>query len=252
LALRETIRSQSGSLQLRASYRATVEQAYEFYIDVLMQQHAKNPAQGFDAEALKASERGRARSLLERLSEARSNIRQGADPALIEKERDLVRVMNAKAQREMTLKARKGSAEEIATLQRDISRLDDEYQQVQAAIRKNSPQYSALTQPKPLGLKEIQQQLDPNTLLLEYALGEARSYLFAVTPDSLKTFELPKREQIEKLAREVSESLVARSVVKSLETPAQRRASALPSRAPCPIRSRRPWASRIYAACICG
>ena len=80
-----------------------------------------------------------------------------------------------------------------------------------------------MTQPQPLGLKEIQQQLDSNTLLLEYALGEARSYLFAVTPDSLKTFELPKEEQIEKLAREVSESLMARSVTGSLETPAQRR-----------------------------
>ena len=45
-------------------------------------------------------------------------------------------MMNAKAQREMQLKARKGSTEEIATLQREISALEDEYQQVQAAIRK--------------------------------------------------------------------------------------------------------------------
>ena len=223
LALIETVRARTGSLQLRASYRARVEEPYEFYIDLLMQQHAKNPSQGFDVEALKASERGRARSLLERLSEAPIDIRQGIDPALIEKERDLKRVMNAKAQREMTLKARKGSAEEIATVQREISALEDEYQQVEAAIRKNSPQYSALTQPQPLGLKEIQQQLDPNTLLLEYSLGEARSYLWAVTPDSLKTFELPKREQVEKVARELSESLMARSVAKSLETPEQRR-----------------------------
>lgn len=225
LSLIDTVRSRSGSLQLRASYRASasVERAYEFYIDLLMQQHAKSPAQGFDAEALRASERGRARSLLEKLSEAPVDIRQGIDPALIDKERDLKRVMSAKAQREMTLKARKGNAEEIATLQREISALEDEYQQLQAAIRKNSPQYSALTQPQPLGLKEIQQQLDPNTVLLEYALGESRSYLWAVSSDSLKTFELPKREQIEKVARAVSESLVARTVAKSLETPAQRR-----------------------------
>jgi CHAT domain-containing protein len=47
--------------------------------------------------------------------------------------------------------------------------------------------------------------------------------VWAVTPDSLKTFELPKREQVEKVARELSESLMARSVPQSLETPAQRR-----------------------------
>ncbi|HKG97869.1 MAG TPA: CHAT domain-containing protein, partial [Pyrinomonadaceae bacterium] len=224
LALIETVRSRSSSLQLRASYRATMEKAYELYIDILMQQHAKNPAQGFDAEALKVSERGRARSLVEKLAEAPIDIRQGIDPGLIEKERDLTRVLNAKAQREMQLRARKGSSEEIATLQREISALEDEYQQLQAAIRKNSPQYSALTQPQPLDLKQIQQQLDPNTVLLEYALGDERSYLWVVTQDSLKTFELPKREEIEKVAREVSELLAVRSVVKSLETPAQRRA----------------------------
>ena len=222
LTLIETVRSRSGSLQLRASYRASVEKAYEFYIDLLMQQHAKSPAQGFDAEALRASERGRARSLLEKLSEAPIDIRQGIDPALIEKERDLTLVMNAKAQREMAVKARKGSAEEITTLQRELSTLEDEYQQVQAAIRKSSPQYSALTQPQPLDLKGIQQQLDPNTVLLEYALGEQRSYVWAVTQDSLQTYALPKREEVENVARRVYESLVARSVTKSLETPTQR------------------------------
>ena len=217
LALIEKVRARSGSLQLRASYRASVEKAYEFYIDLLMQQ-------GQIAEALKASERGRARSLLERLGEARVNIRQGVDPVLLDKERDLVRVLTAKAQREMQLKARKAGGEELVVMQREISELEDQYQQVQAAIRKSSPQYAALTQPQPLDLKGIQAQLDRETVLLEYSLGEERSYLWVITPDSLKSFELPKREQIEKLARDVSESLTARSVFQSLETAEQRRA----------------------------
>src|SRR5215217_3731872 len=216
LALRETVRSRSGSLQLRASYRATVEKAYEFYIHVLMQQK-------LDAEALHASERGRARSLLEHLSEARIDIRQGVETALLDKESDLMRVLNAKAQREMGLKARKGNRADLATLQREISVLEDEYQQVQAAIRKSSPQYSALTQPQPLDLKGIQRQLDPNTALLEYSLGEQRSYVWVVTPDSLKTYELPKREAIESVVRRVNGSLAARSLT-AIESPAQRRA----------------------------
>ncbi len=223
LALRETVRSRSGSLELRASFRATVERAYEFYIDLLMQQHAKNPGHGYDAEALKASERGRARSLLEQLTETRIDIRQGVDSSLTDKERDLARVLNAKAQREMQLKARRGSSDEIATLQREISALEDEYQQVQAAIRRSSPQYSALTQPQPLDLKGIQQQLDQETVMLQYALGEERSYLWAVTQNSLQAYVLPKRSEVEGVAREVYESLVARSVVKSLETASQRR-----------------------------
>ncbi len=116
LALIETVRRRSSSLQMRASYRASVERPYESYIDVLMQQHAKDPAQGFDAEALQVSERGRARSLLERLFETRIDIRQGVDIALVEKERELTRDLNAKAQREMQLKLRKASAEELVNV----------------------------------------------------------------------------------------------------------------------------------------
>ena len=222
LALIETVRTRSSSLQMRASYRASVEKAYEFYIDVLMQQHAQDPARGYDAEALQASERGRARSLLDHLSETRVDIRQGVNAGLIEKERELSRELNAKAEREMQLKVRKGSAEELATVRREISALEDEYQQVQATIRQSSPQYAALTQPQPLGRKEIQQQLDADTLLLEYSLGQERSYLWAVGKDSLKSYVLPAQDDIAKVKDRVYESLTARSVIKSLETPAQR------------------------------
>jgi CHAT domain-containing protein len=60
-----------------------------------------------------------------------------------------------------------------------------------------------------LGLKEIQPLLDPDTLLLEYALGEYRSYLWAVTRDSVATYELPNRAELENVARRVYESLSA-------------------------------------------
>src|SRR5439155_18553054 len=78
--------------------------------------------------------------------------------------------------------------------------------------RQSSPRYAALTQPAPLGLKQIQAEvLDPDTLLLEYSLGEERSYLWAVTPTSIKSFELPRRAEIEAAALRVYELLVARA-----------------------------------------
>jgi CHAT domain-containing protein len=39
--------------------------------------------------------------------------------------------------------------------------------------------------------------LDNNTLLLEYALGKERSFIWAVTPTSIKSYELPGRSEIE-------------------------------------------------------
>jgi CHAT domain-containing protein len=51
-------------------------------------------------------------------------------------------------------------------------------------------------------LEEIQKQiLDPETLLLEYSLGEDRSFLWAVTSNSFHTYELPARAKLESAAR---------------------------------------------------
>ena len=218
LDLIETVRARAGGQQLRASYFASQEQAYEFYIDLLMQQHAKDPSQGFDAEAVRAFERSRARSLIEMLAESTVDIRQGVDANLVARERHLSQLLNAKAQRQIQLLAQKGSPKEIDIVKGEMSALEDEYQQVQTLIRKNSPQYASLTQPRLLTLKEIQQQLDSDSLLLEYSLGEKRSFVWAVTPTSLRSYELPAREQIEKNARRVYELLTARSIPKAGET----------------------------------
>lgn len=203
-------------IQMRASYLGVKHDAYQFYIDLLMRMHHLNPQDGNDATALRISEQAHARSLLEMLSESRVNIRQGVDAALLEREHSLSQQINAKAERQIQALGQ-NAKERAALLNKEISELEDQRQQVQAAIRKASPAYAALTQPQPLGLKEIQAQLDQGTTLLEYSLGEERSYVWAVTQNSLKVYELPGREQIEQAARRVYELLTARSQSKAGE-----------------------------------
>ena len=223
LNLIEAVRSTAGAIQSRSSYFASQHGAYELYIDLLMQLHRKDPTAGYDAKGVQASERMRARSLIELLTEANVNIRQGIDPALITRERELGQTLNAKAQRQIQLRAAKGSQEEIDTLDREVNALEVEYQQVQASIRKVSPAYAALTQPRPLTLREIQKQLDPNTLLLEYSLGDERSYLWTVSQNGFNSYELPGRQQIQQSARNVYELLTARSANNPGETASQKR-----------------------------
>lgn len=217
LSLTERLRTDVSSPQLRATYLATVEDYFRFYIDLLMRLDKEHPNEGLAALALQTSERARARSLLDMLSESHVEIRKGTDPLLLEKERALSQQLNAKAQRRVQLFGQKGREEQLASLNKEISNLEIENEQLQAAIRKASPAYAALTQPRPLGLKEIQQQLGPNTILLQYSLGEERSFVWAVTQNSLKTYELPKRERIEKAARLVYDLLTARSQSKAGE-----------------------------------
>ncbi len=185
------------------TYFETLSQHYEPYIDLLMQQHKEQPSAGNDALALHMSERARARALLELLNEARADIRQGIVPQLLERERSLQQQLNARAEQQTRLLGQH-TAEQSALLKKEINALTAEYQNIEARIRQQSSRYAALTQPQPLKLSEIQQEiLDRDTILLEYALGGKQSYLWAVTKDSIKSYELPPRAEIEALVKRV-------------------------------------------------
>jgi len=207
LEIVEFLRASLGNQELRSSYFASIQDFYEFYVDLLMQSHVRQPGAGYDARALQAAERARARSLLEMLAEAGADIRQGVDPALLERERTLRRGIN-EAALEQAGRAGAQHRGAAAAAGRVIEELAAELSQVQAQIRLKSPRYAALAQPRPLTLVEIQKQvLDPETLLLEYSLGKERSYLWAVTADSIKSYELPRREVVEEAARRLYEHL---------------------------------------------
>jgi CHAT domain-containing protein/Flp pilus assembly protein TadD len=223
LAIIENLRASYTNRDLRAAYFATAQNSYEFYIDLLMRLHEQDPSAGHDAIALQASERARARMLLETLAEAGADIRQGVDPQLVTRERSLQQQLNDKAKQQVNFLGRQHTAEQAIALAREIEALTGEYQQVQARITRSSPRYAALTQPVPLGLKEIQQQiLDQDSLLLEYSLAEERSFLWAVTPTSITSHVLPKQAEIETDARRVYELLTARNHHPPGETPEQR------------------------------
>jgi CHAT domain-containing protein len=206
----ESLRTNIAGQQLRASYFASRHEFFESYIDVLMQMHKQNPAAALDAAALEVSERARARSLLELLKEARADIRQGVDSSLLERERSLQQRLNAKAAAQVSLLNRKHTPEQAESAAKEITSIITEYEELQGKIRASSPRYAALTQPQPLNLAGIQQQaLDPQTLLLEYSLGENASYLFVVSQTSLSSHQLPKRTEIEAATRRVYELLTA-------------------------------------------
>ncbi len=219
----ESLRADVTSQQLRASYFASVREYHDFYIDLLMGLHKERPSEGFDALALEASEKGRARSLLELLKESRASIQLGVDPALIERERTLRQMISDRAERQVRLLSGKHTDEQAKAASREINNLATEYDQLQARIRQMSPQYAGVTKPTPLGLKDIQKELlDDETLLLEYALGVEKCFLWAVTSNSIQSFELPGRAEIEAASRRVYDAVTARNQVVSKETPQQR------------------------------
>jgi CHAT domain-containing protein/Tfp pilus assembly protein PilF len=201
----ESLRTNIASPDFRSSYFAGVRRHYELQVDLLMEMEQRRRGGGYAASALAVSERARARSLLELLAEVGTDIRKGADPKVVERMRELERLLKAQAQ--LRVDGAAGDAEDES----EIAELRAEYQALQAQIREQGPRQTALTQPKALGLTEIQAELgDDETILLEYMLGAEKSYLWVVTRDSLNSYELPPRDALEKVALDLYKSLVAR------------------------------------------
>jgi CHAT domain-containing protein/Tfp pilus assembly protein PilF len=207
LLLVETLRTLETDPDLRASFLAAQRAAFELEIDLLMELDRRQPGKGYAGKALEASERAHARSLLDLLQEARADIREGVDPRLRDRERGLLARLSAKAGQQAELMSRPVAAERRRAAEGEIRAVLDELAQVEAEIRKSSPRYAALTRPPLATSAEIRGLLDGETLLLEYSLGEERSFLWAVDAGSVTGFELPSRARIEAAARAVYDRL---------------------------------------------
>jgi len=205
LSLADSLRSATENRDLRASYSSSVYRYNEFHVDVLMRLHQLGSRQGLMALAFEASERARARSLLDSLVEGGVDLHQDADPALLQRERAWKRAFDDWTARQRRVE---GEPQALADQYRD---LQEQYGQIQAEFRSRSPGYAALALPEPPSLAELQQQvLDGDSLLLEYALGDERSYLWAVTRGESLSYVLPPRRQIEAEVRRAYDLLTAR------------------------------------------
>src|SRR6185436_13819448 len=115
---------------------------YEEYVDLLLDLDAGSPGAGFDAEALRASERARARLLLETIAEARADAVAGIDPLLVEREQKRRQaVIDAAARRRRLLEAPKATpavAESAQVLQEAITA----HQEALDALRQASPNWA--------------------------------------------------------------------------------------------------------------
>jgi CHAT domain-containing protein len=207
LATTESSRAALVSPQVRATALASQQPLYELLIDVLMRQHQADRSAGHDVAAFEVSERSRARSILELLREGRIDVRLGAAPGLLDEERSLHRRINAAAV-SLADELAAARADRVEAQNRDLERLAGELAQTESRIRRASPQYAALTQARPLSAAGIRAEvLDADTQLVQYALGEAGSYMWVVSATRIDSFTLAPRAEIEAAARRVHDAM---------------------------------------------
>lgn len=225
LAIFESLRARLANPTHRAAFAASSRRYTDLLLDLLMDGGGRQVSTLDIRKAFEHSELARARSLREMLRGAGVDFRQGAAAGLIERESALVSKIQALDNQRLSLLAANSKDERAAKIEGELHTLISQYESLQAEMRKSNPQLAGITQPELPGLDVLQQRLlNDGSLLLEYYLGDERSYLFAVTASSISAYPLPARENIEKVAGSLYDAMGAPGIRKRFETPRERTA----------------------------
>ena len=207
LEITEKLRAGVIRADQRVSFLASRRAYYELYVDLLMRLDLQQPGAGFDALAIAASEHARARSLLDLLVEG------GGERLHHRSSLELQQRKIAIGERIVHLQTLLSSAslalpeDGVQRLDRDLTRAEEEEQDVDAAIRRGQPASAAGGTPRSSSLPDIQALLDEHTAFLEFFLGDDSSYLFVVTRQGLSTHRLPPKRDLATLVHRVGSAV---------------------------------------------
>ena len=195
----EDIRSDLKERTLATAFSASVHDRYETYIECLMRKDKQQPSQGFALRAFEASELARARSLAALLRDTQTKVLTGVDPDLAEQERSLRQAIRATWEKTIKLLTTAYKKEDLDALEATLTRLREQHQQLVRRLEKQNPHYNdQIKEPATYSLQQIQQRVvdDDQTMLLEYFLGKNGGYVWAITRNDVKAYELPKADVI--------------------------------------------------------
>ncbi|MFW6206744.1 MAG: tetratricopeptide repeat protein, partial [Gemmatimonadota bacterium] len=202
LAVANAVRPLVGGERLRSFFTARTRPYHELRIALLMDPQRSKTESAYVVEALRESERARARSLLEILGEANIEPLSGVSDELLAERAEIQNRLHAQEVERQNLLADnepdRGDRGRLTPVNVEIDGLLTKLREIELRIRGESPDYAALTSTEPLTLEAIQQTvLDPETTLLEYWLGEEESFLWVVTHRELRSYRQPGRQEIE-------------------------------------------------------
>ncbi|HEX4496082.1 MAG TPA: CHAT domain-containing tetratricopeptide repeat protein [Thermoanaerobaculia bacterium] len=197
----EEVRTALLRADLRVAFLAARRRSFSLLIDLLMDRHAADPGARHDREAFAVSERVHARSLLDVLrTGSAGHTAKAISPDLLAQRNLLLRRLSGKIDRRW-----KESGPRAEGLDQEIDAILAEMDTVESRIRGQDRRFAEFSAPKPVSLEEVSGWLEPGTTLLEYSLGEDRSFLWVLDAGRLRSFSLPPQREIEALARQVYE-----------------------------------------------
>ncbi|HYH45991.1 MAG TPA: tetratricopeptide repeat protein, partial [Thermoanaerobaculia bacterium] len=207
----ESLRRNIGSSDLRDVFFASKRPYYETSIDLLVRLDRLHPGEGYAGRALAASEQARSRGLLDLLAEGRVGVDRGLDPALKQREAKVAaELVRAQMVLQAAQTAKSLDPPRIAALRSSLLQVEQRRDVLASEIRQQNPRYAEVRYPAPLAARAVQELVDPDSALLEYAVGEEASYLFVVTREALSVYPVPPAGELETRVRSLRELLQER------------------------------------------
>lgn len=195
----ESYRGKLQDPESRISYVAARQRFYQEHVDLLVRLSETVGRRGLEAEAFHASERSRARGLLEFLAESAAEVRSDLPAELAAEEHRLEAQLSGVGREILALMRQpRQQREQLQALEDQLAATEARRKELERRVRASDPRYAALKYPQPLGLAAVQSLLRrrPGTVLLEYSLGENRANLFVVAADELITLPLSSSAEI--------------------------------------------------------
>ena len=192
IAARDEIERVSGSVSLEERRSAFLADKWDVYVDLALVQRTL----GLPRAAFEASERLRARQMLDLVARGRVAPAGDTARALALREQDLRRRITELTQQLETpgadnpgLRGPAFTATAAATREA-LSLTQDAYSDLLGDMREANPAYVALVRGDAATAAEVQRALAPDQVLLEYLVGESTTIVFVVTSDSVAALDL--------------------------------------------------------------
>ncbi|MHC9539721.1 MAG: tetratricopeptide repeat protein [Vulcanimicrobiota bacterium] len=157
---------------------------YELLIQLLINV-GKNP------DAWNYVERSKSRTFLDMLGNKKIDFQEKASQELIKKEINLdnsITILRSQLEKEVNPEKQKPIFQRLESLQK-------EYEEVIEKLKLSNPEYASMRSVQVASLKEIQNLIEQDSLLLEYFIGKEKSYLFIVNRGELRIAEISQNEE---------------------------------------------------------
>jgi CHAT domain-containing protein/Tfp pilus assembly protein PilF len=192
----DKVRSQIFLDTFKAGFIRNKLKVYESLINVLYELKQRNGSKKYEKEIFIFVEKVKARAFLEGLAESKIDIRENLSQELRDEEDG---ISNQITSIFFEISRPGISVKEKKALEAKLSQAEDSYMRLISKMREENPETANLVSPE-LSRQELVQEIltDDKTALIEYFLGEKRSYMFLITKNTADFHPLPSRQEIEK------------------------------------------------------